>query len=262
MNLVMKTWKMTELAHIIEGLRALALPISSLKPDPSNARKHNKRNLESIRTSFERYGQVKPIAVRKSDLVVLCGNGRLQVAQELGWTHLACVQMTGSEAELASFALIDNQSADLAEWDEAALSDILSSIAQTDDTLLQGIGFSDAELNVLVDSEEPLGALDEQIPQLEQPGQQHEEGTQDEAHKDGQAAKGSQSRSSRGVEGSDDRGSRDPQQDGIKLTEAQADSLTRAQAALSQEKAKDLTQAETIRILCNRYLKARVDREV
>ena len=253
---------MTIHGYILESLRPLAVPVDTLKPDPDNARKHNRRNLDTIKTSFERFGQAKPIAVRRVDNVVLCGNGRLQVAKELGWTHIAVVLLDGTSSELKAFALIDNQSADLAEWDEAALSDILSSIAQTDDTLLHGIGFSDAELANFVDQEEPLGEVnDESLQQLEQPGQQHEEGTSDQARKDGQAAKGSKSRGPRGLEGPNYRGPGDPQQDGIKLTEAQADSLTRAQAALSQEKAKELSQAETIRILCNRYLKARVDPE-
>lgn len=146
---------MADLTYIAEGLRPLAVPIATLKPDPQNARKHGAANLASIRSSFEKYGQVKPIAARKSDLVVLAGNGRLRVAQEMGWTHIAVVLMEGTPEQLAGFALVDNKSAELADWDEVALSDLMQTVSGAGLDLAT-LGFQASEIEKLLDAEESL----------------------------------------------------------------------------------------------------------
>lgn len=149
----------SDLSYITEGIRALAVPIGSLKPDPANARVHGQRNLDSIRTSFEEFGQIKPIAVRRSDRVVIAGNGRLAVAQKLGWSHIAVILMDGTPAQLAAFALLDNKSAELATWDDLALSDLVREAAGGEIDLGDA-GFGASELAALLDSDEP-SILDE-----------------------------------------------------------------------------------------------------
>lgn len=144
---------MADLSYITEGLRPLAVPIDSLTPDPANARKHGAKNLEAIRSSLVRYGQVKPIAVRKADRVVIAGNGRLEVARELGWTHIAVVLMEGTPEQLAGFALVDNKSAELATWDDLALAD-LAKLASTAEADLASLGFNAGDLAALLDGDD------------------------------------------------------------------------------------------------------------
>ena len=142
-----------DLHHIAEGLRPLAVPIASLVLDPDNARTHGAANLAAIRASFARFGQVKPLAARR----VRPRRDRRQrppglVAREMGWSHVAVVLMDGTPAELAAFALADNKTAELAEWDDGALAALLQTAAPEAD--LAALGFDGRELATLLDAEE------------------------------------------------------------------------------------------------------------
>ncbi len=158
---------MSDLSYISESLRFLAEPIEGLTPDPANARKHDRKNLDAIRSSFERFGMVKPIAVRKADGVVVAGNGRLKVARELGWTHVAVVRMDGTPAQLTAFALADNKTAELAEWDDLALADAMR-VAGEAAVDLSGLGWSAKDLDALLDGDDPLPPP-EVLPDAEEP---------------------------------------------------------------------------------------------
>lgn len=138
------------LDHIAEPLRALAVPVSDLTPDPKNARKHGEANLRALETSLNRFGFLEPIVVQREGMVVRAGNGRLEVAKRLGWKHIPAVVVDQNDVEAAAFALADNRTAELAEWDEANLSDVLASIGSLDDTLLGATGFDSAALDDLL----------------------------------------------------------------------------------------------------------------
>lgn len=101
-------------------LESLARPVAALREDPENARRHSEQNLSSIAASLRAHGQRKPIVVKAG--VVIAGNGTLRAARALGWTHLAAVEYEGPEAMARAFALADNRSAELAEWDDDVLA--------------------------------------------------------------------------------------------------------------------------------------------
>jgi hypothetical protein len=146
------------LEYIHPQLRNLALPIDSLNEDPRNANKHDARNLASISESFKRFGQRKPLVVRRDGMVIEAGNGTLAALREAGWTHLACVVCDDDEQTAMAFGLADNQSARLAEWD-------FESLRANVDTLLgegydvAGLGWSGDELtDILAGKATELGA--------------------------------------------------------------------------------------------------------
>ena len=102
------------------GLEPLLRPVAELREDPNNARAHDERNIEAIKTSLGAFGQRKPIVVR--DGVVVAGNGTLRAAVALGWDRIAVVDADDlSPAEAAAYALADNRTAELATWDTEAL---------------------------------------------------------------------------------------------------------------------------------------------
>lgn len=92
--------------------------VSELTPDPDNARKHDNANLEAIAGSLEQFGQRKPIVVTSKNVVV-AGNGTLQAAKSLGWTEIDVVRTPAdwTTDQAKAFALADNRTAELAEWD-------------------------------------------------------------------------------------------------------------------------------------------------
>lgn len=141
-----------DLSYIHPDLRATALPIGSLTPDPKNARKHDRQNLDAIKTSLEKFGFRQPIIVQKQGMIVRAGNGRLEVALELGWTHVPALVVDETESEAVAYAIADNRTAELAEWDFGNLTDMLEELRNSsDDSLLDAIGFDDESINFLLE---------------------------------------------------------------------------------------------------------------
>jgi len=99
--------------------------IESLELDPNNARKHSKRNLDAIAASLEKFGQRKPIVVHNG--TVIAGNGTLEAAKSLGWTEIGITRCPDDwDADTAkAYALADNRSSELAEWDDLVLANQL-----------------------------------------------------------------------------------------------------------------------------------------
>jgi hypothetical protein len=107
--------------RFIPDLLPLVRPIAGLKIDPRNARKHPSSNLDSVKQSLLTSGQVKPIVV-VADGTIIAGNGLVLAAQALGWMKIAAV--TYPDAKTARrYALADNRTAELAEWDDDMLAD-------------------------------------------------------------------------------------------------------------------------------------------
>jgi site-specific DNA-methyltransferase (adenine-specific) len=105
------------------------VPISSLKQDANNARKHSPKNLKAIKGSLRKFGQQKPIVV-DGEGVVIAGNGTLAAAQEIGWTEIDVVRTALVGADAVAFALADNRTAELAEWDDAILGGALQALRE------------------------------------------------------------------------------------------------------------------------------------
>jgi len=123
------------------------VPINSLVADPSNARRHDPKNIEAIKGSLKRFGQRKNIVVDQKG-VVRAGNGTLEAARQLGWTEITVSVMDGSETELSAFAVADNRTSELADWDNAVLGETLDSL-RLDGFDLEEIGFTAEDLDGL-----------------------------------------------------------------------------------------------------------------
>lgn len=116
-----------------------SMPIASLAPDTANARKHSQKNLDAIKGSLKKFGQQKPIVVDNHGVVV-AGNGTLAAAKELGWPEINVVRTKLTGPEAIAFALADNRTAELAEWDLEPLNKTLQSLKDIDFDL-GSIGF-------------------------------------------------------------------------------------------------------------------------
>jgi|688.fasta_scaffold388444_2 DNA modification methylase len=130
------------------GLEVERVEVSTLLNDPANVRKHNERNLESIKASLARFGQQKPIVVGR-DGVVIAGNGTLAAARSLGWSMIDIVRSHLTGAEATAYAIADNRTAELAEWDEESLAQQLAALQIEDEELLAATGFDEKELEAM-----------------------------------------------------------------------------------------------------------------
>ena len=135
----------TSLQGVARGLEVERVEVSSLVKDPANVRRHSEKNLEAIKGSLARFGQQKPIVVG-ADGVVIAGNGTLAAAQSLGWSMIDIVRspLTGSEA--TAYAIADNRTAELAEWDEGALAQQLAALSIEDEELASATGFDQRDI--------------------------------------------------------------------------------------------------------------------
>ncbi|MFM7297728.1 MAG: ParB N-terminal domain-containing protein [Planctomycetota bacterium] len=123
-------------------------PLSALHQDPANARSHPERNLASIRASLARFGQAEPLVVLKGAGRVIGGNGRLVAMQSLGWTECDIVELELSPVEAAALGIALNRTAELAEWDDDTLAQLLQSLRA--DGLIDGLGFDAKEIEELI----------------------------------------------------------------------------------------------------------------
>lgn len=154
--------------RIAPQLLPLALPIDQLHPDPANVRLHGDRNLAAIASSLARFGQMKPIVVQRSTMVVRAGNGTLLAARKLGWTQIAASVVEMTDTEATSYAIADNRTAELAEWQTEDLLAQLEALRNDDENLFAATGFDAEDLDRLMaelDAESPLPKVDDEGPE-------------------------------------------------------------------------------------------------
>jgi hypothetical protein len=119
------------------------LPIDSLREDPANARMHSQHNLDAIKGSLDRFGQQKPIVVDE-DNVVRAGNGTLLAAQALGWEEISVVRSNLVGPEMTAYAIADNRTAELGEWNRVALAQTLEHLGEHE--AASSTGFTPSEV--------------------------------------------------------------------------------------------------------------------
>lgn len=143
------------------------VPIASLVSDPANARKHSPKNLEAIKGSLAQFGQQKPLVVAENN-VVIAGNGTLWAMRDLGMKEV-WISRSGLEgAKATGYAIADNRTGELAEWDDDVLSKTLEALKNDID--LGSIGFDDADLANLIKAPEVIPGCDEdEVPEVVEP---------------------------------------------------------------------------------------------
>jgi site-specific DNA-methyltransferase (adenine-specific) len=99
------------------------LPINKLKPDTNNARLHKTKSLQALCESLNKFGQRKPIVIKK-DGTVVAGNGTYEAAKILGWQNINVVYIpeNWNDKQIMAYALADNSTAELSVWDEDLLA--------------------------------------------------------------------------------------------------------------------------------------------
>ncbi|MDQ3696079.1 MAG: hypothetical protein M3464_21040, partial [Chloroflexota bacterium] len=136
--------------------------ITTLLPDPRNARAHSARNLELIAQSLHEVGAARSIVVDETG-TILAGNATVQAAHQAGITGVRVIDADGSELiavrrtglspdQKRRLALLDNRTAELATWDTEVLASLV------DDTDLSALWEAD-ELHDLLGEPEDVGLL-------------------------------------------------------------------------------------------------------
>lgn len=112
-------------------------PVDKIKANVRNARKHPKKQIEDLRSSFRKFGQVHPLLVRE-DGTLISGHGRFEAMRHEGFGQIKVIVARGwTEEQCRAFAILDNKIALNSSWDE----DILGS--ELKDLQLAGINLGD-----------------------------------------------------------------------------------------------------------------------
>jgi DNA modification methylase len=128
--------------------------VNSLKAYPSNARKHNDKQIEKIAASIKKFGFNNPILVDSSNMII-AGHGRWQAAKQLKLeqTPTLCLDHL-TEDEVRAYVLADNKLAELAHWDKEILAIELQHLTSLElDFDIEITGFEIGEIDFLIDGD-------------------------------------------------------------------------------------------------------------
>jgi len=136
------------------------LRIAELTPDPQNARQHDDKNLKAIMGSLKEFGQRKPIVITEAGTIV-AGNGTVEAAKRLGWLEIEVVRVPSdwTDAQVKAFAIADNRTAELANWNQEVLTSQLLEL-EAEGWELAEFGFEAFELP---DEDKPI--IEDEIPE-------------------------------------------------------------------------------------------------
>ena len=124
----------------VDGYRQTVEDPESLIMDPENAMTHPIENLEAIGKSVNAFGFRKGAAcVKEGTRVIYAGNGIVQwcIDNDVPVVPVVWIPESVSDTEAKAFALADNQSSRLGEWDFEQMRETLDEIS---------VGFSPDDL--------------------------------------------------------------------------------------------------------------------
>jgi hypothetical protein len=96
--------------------------VDRLVPSPNNARKHSKRQLEKLAASMNEFTFTVPISVDAHNNVI-AGHARLLAAKLASMKTVPVIRFRHlTPVQIRAYMLADNRLAEMAEWDESALT--------------------------------------------------------------------------------------------------------------------------------------------
>lgn len=133
--------------------------VESLRLDPSNPRRHSKKQVRQIANSIRVFGFCVPILVN-SELIVIAGHGRVLAAQLLGISEVPVIVLDHlSDKQRRALLIADNRLSENSTWDENLLREQLKLLSAVElDFSLEVLGFEVAEIDVMIEGLSPASA--------------------------------------------------------------------------------------------------------
>ena len=104
------------------------LPIKALKPYDKNTRKHQKKDVDNIARSIEKFGMNDPIGIWKDNIIVE-GHGRMLACKQLGMNEVPCVRLDHlTDEQRREYAIAHNATAEMSIWDKDFLAEELADL--------------------------------------------------------------------------------------------------------------------------------------
>jgi DNA modification methylase len=143
------------------------LPIKALKPYEKNTRKHQKKDVDNIARSIEKYGMCDAIGIWSDDNIIVEGHGRMLACKQLGMTEVPCVRLDHlTDEQRREYAIAHNATAELSEWDLDILPDELAELDLSDFDFDFGIEDEEEETEIVEDEAPEVDEENEPITKL------------------------------------------------------------------------------------------------
>jgi DNA modification methylase len=153
---------------------ALWTPVGTLEKWAKNPRR-NDAAVPRVAQSIRRYGFVAPVVVWQSRNRLVAGHTRIAALEQIvrqdptfvprGAPGAGLVPVRfhefANEAEANAYAIADNKLAEIAEWDEQRLGEIMQELRVLDDKLLAETGFDSGEIDQLIREASGVDAVGE-----------------------------------------------------------------------------------------------------
>lgn len=138
-------------------MEIIKLNINEVIPYPDNPRK-NDNAVDAVAESIKQCGYCSPIVIDE-DNVILAGHTRLKALKKLKWKEVECVRKTGlTEEQKQKYRILDNKTAEIAEWD----FDLL-------EQELKDLDFGDFDFGFDMSAfEEPQEIVEDEAPQVDE----------------------------------------------------------------------------------------------
>jgi DNA modification methylase len=142
-----------------KSLRIIYRPVEGLTLDPSNPRRHSKKQIGQIGESIEVFGFIVPILTDRNGKTI-AGHGRVLAARALGMTEVPTVCLDHlTSAEARAFLIADNKLTENATWDDQLLAQQLKELSLLGlDFSLEITGFEMGEIDLRIASLEETPA--------------------------------------------------------------------------------------------------------
>lgn len=142
----------------MDELKIEYLKVTDLKPYEKNARKHQKKDVENIARSIEKYGMNDAIGIWGKDNIIVEGHGRLLACKKLGIETVPVVRLDHlTDEQRREYAIAHNATAELSEWDFDILPDELADL-----------DLSDFDFDFDIEDEEETKIVEDEAPEVDE----------------------------------------------------------------------------------------------
>ena len=121
--------------------------IEDIIPYENNPR-HNENAIDKVASSIKEFGFKVPIVIDKNNVIV-CGHTRFYASKEIGLEKVPCIVADDlTQEQIDAFRLVDNRTAEFADWNFDKLAEELSELQDFD---FEPFGFDDLMAGLTTD---------------------------------------------------------------------------------------------------------------
>ena len=133
-------------------LQVQEIEIVKLNPWDDNPRL-NDHAVDTVAESIRSFGFTVPILC-DHNLTIIAGHTRWKAANKLGMNTVPVIVVEMTDAQRRAFAIADNKTAEIADWDFPKLKEVIEKL-RSEDVDIKNLGFNDEELRDLLNQISP-----------------------------------------------------------------------------------------------------------